>query len=86
MPCEKKTYQSGFTVARLEALEGAIAEGVMTVRYSDKEVTYRSMSEMLQARDLIRRALGIKKTCGGRGLFGGVRITAKHSKGLDGCE
>jgi hypothetical protein len=86
MSCKKTTYESGFTFERLESLEAAIAEGVLTVKYSDKLVTYRSMDEMLKARDLIRRKLGLKKSCGSKGLFGGSRIVAKHSKGLDGCE
>lgn len=74
---------SAFTVERLEALEIAIASGERRVKYSDKEVEYRSLDEMIKARDLIRRALGLKKNCGEKGLFGGRRITAKHSKGLD---
>ena len=56
-----KVFSSAFTVPRLEALEAAIAEGVLRVKYSDKEVQYRSLAEMLQVRDIMRRALGLKK-------------------------
>lgn len=68
---------------RLEALEAAIADGVLKVKYTDKEIEYRSLDDMLKARDLIRKKLGLKKDCGGTGLFGGRRIIARHSKGLD---
>lgn len=83
MSCDKKTYNSAFTMARLEALEAAIAEGVFRVKYSDKEVQYRSLAEMMQIRDIMRRQLGLKKKCGSPGLFGGSRIKAIHDKGVD---
>lgn len=83
MSCKKTTYESGFTMERLEALEAAIADGVLKVKYTDKEVEYRSMADMLLARALIRKKLGLSKNCGGTGLFGGTRIIARHSKGLD---
>lgn len=67
---------------KLEALESAIADGVLSVKYSDKEITYRSLDDMLKARELMRRKLGLKKSCGDAGLFGGRRIIGKHSKGL----
>lgn len=41
----------------LDKLEAAIAAGVRRVKYSDKEVEYQSVDDMLKARDLIRRAL-----------------------------
>lgn len=85
MTCKNKAYESGFSVARLEALEAAIADGVLTVSYTDKSITYRSLDDMMKIRDLMRRKLGLKKQCGEKGLFGGSRIIAKHSKGLDGC-
>lgn len=83
MTCKNKVYESSFTVARLEALEAAIADGVLTVKYSDKEITYRSLDEMMKIRELMRKKLGLKKSCGDKGLFGGKRVTGKHSKGLD---
>ncbi len=85
MSCEQKEYKSGYTFEQLNALEKAIGEGVLRVKYSDKEIEYRSMDELLKARDHIARVLGVKKKCGDKGLFGGARLVAKHSKGLDGC-
>jgi hypothetical protein len=78
-------FESGFTIEALQALEKAIADGAMRVKYSDKEIEYRSLKEMLQVRDLMRNQLGLKTKCGEPGLFGGTRIIAKHSKGFDDC-
>lgn len=50
---------SAFTQAHLDALEKAIAEGVLEVSYDSKVVRYRSLDEMLRIRDLIRKELGI---------------------------
>jgi roadblock/LC7 domain-containing protein len=47
-----------FTQTQLDALDGAIAAGVLTVRTADgKLVTYQSMGDMLKARDLIASSL-----------------------------
>lgn len=48
-----------FTQTQLDALNSAIAEGVLEVEYDGKKVRYRSVSEMLQVRNLIRQSLGI---------------------------
>lgn len=80
-----KVYESRFTVANLEALEEAIAGGEKRVKYSDKEIEYRSLDEMLRLRDLMLKKLGLTSSCGDKGLFGGRRIKAVHSKGLDEC-
>lgn len=50
-----------FTQDQLDAIEAAIAEGTLTVKYADKEVTYRSLDELLRIRALIVGALGGKK-------------------------
>lgn len=50
-----------YTVAQLQALEAAIAQGVTKVRYVDKEVTYRSLDEMLRIRDDMKAQLGLSK-------------------------
>lgn len=50
---------ASWTTAQLESLEAAIAEGVTTVQYSDRQVVYRSLNDMLRLRDVIRRDLGI---------------------------
>lgn len=85
MTCESKSYVSPFTFERLQALEAAIAEGVLKVKYSDKEIEYRTLDEMLKAREIMRKALGMNSKSGDAGLFGGRRIKAIHSKGLDEC-
>ena len=76
---------TAFTAENLLALESAIVEGVRRVKYTDKEVEYRSIDEMFRIRDLMRGKLGLKKKCGEPGLFGGQRIIPAHTKGLDDC-
>ena len=68
----------------LKCLEQAIAEGAKRVKYSDKEIEYRSLEEMLKIREIMKKDLGVK-TCSPsrKGLFGGIRIKAHHSKDLD---
>jgi len=46
-----------YTQAHLEAVEGAIARGERIVRYSDRTVEYRTVDELIKARDLIRTEL-----------------------------
>jgi len=48
-----------YTSEDLEKLEKAIASGVRSVKYTDKEITYRSLDDMIKARDLIRMELGL---------------------------
>lgn len=48
---------AGFTITQLEAIEAAIASGELTVEYDGKRVTYRSMADLRNARDLIRGEL-----------------------------
>ncbi len=45
----------------LRALNSAIAQGAMRVKYVDKEVDYRTLKEMLQLRGVMEIALGKKK-------------------------
>ena len=66
---------SSFTEEQLKNLEKAIADGCLEVKYSDKSIRYRSMDEMLKARDLMRRELGKAGSS--------TRILAKHSKGFN---
>lgn len=42
-----------FTQTQLDQLDSAIAQGVLTVEYSDKKVTYRSFNEMMKTRALM---------------------------------
>ena len=46
-----------WTASDIAALEKAIADGVETVKYSDKEVTYRSLDEMLQILAMMKAAV-----------------------------
>lgn len=42
-----------FTTEQYTALIGAIAEGALRVKYQDKEVEYRSLTEMLKLKTLM---------------------------------
>lgn len=48
-----------WTQAQHDALEAAIAEGVMKVKYEDKEVTYRSLSDMMKLLNSMKKSLGL---------------------------
>lgn len=47
------------TQAELDALESAIAEGVLQVQFQDRNVRYRSLDEMYRIRDQLRKELGV---------------------------
>lgn len=51
-----------FSNSDLQAIDEAIATGALEVQYTDKRVRYRSLAEMMQARDFIKRELGLKDT------------------------
>lgn len=57
---------ASWTLAQLEAIEAAIASGARTVKFEDREVEYRSTTELLRARELMRRSLGLTDPNGGR--------------------
>ena len=46
-----------FTTTDLDNIEAAIATGELTVSVNGRTVTYRSMADLLKARDLISRTL-----------------------------
>lgn len=46
-----------FTTADLAAIEAVIAKGELVVQYSDRRVEYRSITDLLKARDVINDAL-----------------------------
>lgn len=50
-----------WTQEQLDALNAAIAQGALRVRYADKEVEYRSLSDMLQLRDQMMQSLGLRR-------------------------
>lgn len=66
-----------YTQDQLKALEAAIAEGALVVKYGDKSVEYRSLDDMLRIRDLMRADLGSAVNSDG-----GV-VYPSFSKGLD---
>jgi len=58
-----------YTLEQYQALKAAIAGGELQVRYADRSVTYRSVSEMLQILRLMENELGLNAdTAGGRRL------------------
>ena len=65
-----------FTVENLNTLNAAIAQGALRVRYSDKEVQYRSLSDMLALRRLMRTELGLIDPANTGRLY------AKFNKGI----
>ncbi|MDZ4678406.1 MAG: hypothetical protein SGI74_12955 [Oligoflexia bacterium] len=67
-----------YTSDQLTALELAISQGALRVKYADKEVIYRSLDEMLRIRDLMRKDLGVIKSGEGN------RFYMTTSKGTDG--
>lgn len=55
-----------YTLSDLEAIERAIATGARRVKFEDREVEYRSTTELERTRDSIRRALGLGDEWQGR--------------------
>lgn len=47
-----------YTIEQYNALQAAIAEGALSVRYADKSVTYRSLDEMMRILKLMATELG----------------------------
>lgn len=66
-----------FIEGDLIVLEKAIAQGATTVKYGDKEVTYRSLSEMFQLREQMKDELGLNGTASDKG-----RRYASFDKGI----
>lgn len=66
-----------FSQTDLDRIEAAIASGTLTVKYADKQVTYQSLTDLMKARDLIRKSLGAISKTG----FG--YITSTYNKGLN---
>ena len=46
-----------WTITDLTAIETAIASSELRVKFSDREVQYRSMDELLKARDVIKESI-----------------------------
>ncbi len=48
---------ASYTQADLDAVRAAIARGEKSVQFADRSVTYRSMSELLDAEQIIKQSL-----------------------------
>lgn len=48
-----------YTIEQYSALQAAIAEGALSVRYADKSVTYRSLDEMMRILKLMATDLAL---------------------------
>ncbi|WP_349616935.1 phage head-tail joining protein [Azotobacter salinestris] len=64
-----------YTLEQYAALQAAIAEGALTVRYQDKSVQYRSLDEMMRILKLMATELGLNSN------NDGGRRYASFSKG-----
>lgn len=67
---------TNYTSEDLAALDAALAKGVKIVKYTDKEITYRTLEEMFELRNFIK---GCLESNNGRR---GTRSYASTSKGL----
>ena len=65
-----------WTQSDLDAIEAALVNGTTKVKYETKEVTYRSIDELIRVRDLIKKDLGATNASSGR-------VYSSHSKGLN---
>lgn len=53
---------SSFTQGQLDALEAMIAGGILESEYDGKRVKYRSMAELIRARDVVKNGMGSSTT------------------------
>ena len=51
-----------YTQIQLDALDSSIAKGITEVTYDGQTVKYRSLSEMLKVRKMMRDELGLNAT------------------------
>ena len=75
-------YKTAFTFENLAILEKAIVGGVSRVKYSDKEIEYRSIKDMVTVWNAMKAFLNPPAPSSKGGFFGGRRRVARHSKGL----
>lgn len=68
-----------FTTTDLEAINAAIASGELTVRHNGREVTYRSMADLLQAKRTIEAEIAAQASGGRAG--GSYRFTFQTGRG-----
>lgn len=48
-------------LAYLTSLEKMIFDGVLSTEYNGQKVTFRSMNELIKARDILKKSLGTKR-------------------------
>ena len=48
-----------FTRSDLDVIDAAIASGALKVKYKDREVQYQSLTDLLTAKALIAKELGV---------------------------
>lgn len=48
---------SSFSQAQLDALNGMIASGVLKAEYDGNRIEYRSMADLIRARDVVQKGL-----------------------------
>lgn len=58
-----------FTQTDLDAIDAAIASGELTVKSNGREVTYRSMDDLLKARSTIQAGIAASSTGRNGGSF-----------------
>lgn len=68
---------SSFTQEQYDTLVKAIAEGTLRVKYQDKEVEYRSLTDMIKLKQLMEGELGLGGNDGSR-----RRTVAVYGSGL----
>jgi hypothetical protein len=68
-----------FTSTDLDALNAAIASGELTVKHNGREVTYRSMEDLLKAKRTVESELAAAETGGRAG--GSYRFTFQTGRG-----
>lgn len=69
---------SGFTQTDYDTLVKAIGQGALVVEYGDKKVTYRSLKEMLEIKNMMADELGLN----GNAPVNNGRRYATFSKGI----
>jgi len=67
-----------YTQTQLDALETAIAQGALSVQFSERKVTYHSLAEMERLRNTMRSELGVSSPAGSRSRI----INIPTGKGL----
>lgn len=65
----------------LDALDAAIAQGELRVEMSGRSVTYRSVGELIAARNHVASVLSAAGATGGRRAVGAYRVTFSTARG-----